>query len=520
MRSGLRLCVVLGVLALASIPAPTLHAQAIPRTLKIAVGIDPDTLDPAALTTGLVMGMVDYIYERLVKFDYKQNTVVPGLATQWQVSSDGLTYTFRLRSGVTFHDGTAFNADAVKFTFDRLMEPKARSPLRDLVVTPMKEVQVLDSMTVRVILSRPAPMFLTNLTHWLASIISPATVRRTGENLTRDPTGAATGPYMFKEWARGSHILYVRNPNYWGQKPLFEEVMLRIVPDAGGREAMLLAGEAHMAVLPPAPDVRRLSENPGFTLVEASTSRMVYVGMNTQWGPFKDARVRRAMNYAVNKRAILGNVAFDLGTVADSPCVSMASGYTPVQPGGWPYDPGQARQLLKEAGHPDGFEVDFIAPTGRLIQDFQVAQAIAAQLRNIKVRANLRTMDWPTYIAMVLGPPERSHLQLWLLAWVPFPLNCSEVLYPTLHSAQHRPRGNNTTLYANENLDQLVDRARAEREPSRQKELLKEAQMLVWQDAPWIFLWSQKWYVATVRNLQGVAITPFEMWDAIYATWK
>ncbi|MBI3911740.1 MAG: ABC transporter substrate-binding protein [Armatimonadetes bacterium] len=507
------------MLALASIPAPALHARAIPRTLKIAVGIDADTLDPAALTTGLVMGMADYIYERLVTFDYTQNRVLPRLATQWQVSTDGLTYTFRLRSGVTFHDGAAFNAEAVKFTFDRLLDPQTRAPLRE-PLTIIKETQVVDPMTVRFILSRPDPLFLTYVTHWVASIISPTTVRRAGANLGRDPTGAATGPYMFKEWARGSHILYVRNPNYWGRKPVFEEVMLRIAPDAGVRETMLLAGDAHMAVLPPAPDVRRLREHPGYAVVEAATSRIVYIGMNTQWGAFKDARVRRAMNYAVNKRAILASVLFDLGTVADSPCVSMVSGYTPVQPGGWPFDPGKARQLLREAGYPDGFEVDFITPTGRLIQDFQFAQAIAAQLRNFKVRANLRTMDWPTYVATIDQPLERSSLRLFVLAWVPFPLDCWSVFHPMFHSSQHPPRGFNSTFYKNVKIDEFLDRARTEMDPLRRKELLKEAQTLVWHDAPWIFLWSQKWYVATVRNLEGVSITPFEMWDAIYATWK
>ncbi len=519
MRATRLLCLILGLLMLAWGLTPPLHAQPVPRTLKIAVGIEADTLDPAAQTTGLVMNMVDYMYERLVALDYKQNKVVPRLATRWQASTDGLTYTFGLRGGVTFHDGTPFDAEAVKFTFDRLLDPKTRVPLRELL-TSIKETQVLDPMTVRFILSRPDPLLLANLTHWVTSIISPTTARRAGANLSRDPTGAGTGPYMFREWVRGNHILLGRNPNYWGRKPLFEEVMFRFAPDAGVRETMLLAGDVHMAVLPPAPDVRRLRANPKIAVVEAPASRVIFVGMNTQRGPFKDARVRRAMNYAVNKRAILKSVVFDLGTVIDSPCVSMASGHVPIQPGGWPFDPIKARQLLREAGYADGFEADFISPTGRYIQDFQVAQAVAAQLRNVGVRANLRTMDWPTYIANVTEPPERTRLQLFVLAWVPFPLDCWTVLHPMFHSSQHPPRGLSPMFYKNEKVDQLLDRARTELDASRRQELLKEAQTLVWHDAPWIFLWNQKWYVATVRNLGGVSITPFEMWDAIYATWK
>ncbi|OLE58195.1 MAG: ABC transporter substrate-binding protein [Bacillati bacterium ANGP1] len=519
MRPGLRLCILLAMLALASTLAPTLHAQSVPHTLKIAIGTDPDTFDPAGQTTGLVMNMVGYLYERLVALDLKQNQVVPHLATRWQVSADGLTYTFKLRSSVTFQDGAPLNADAVKFTFDRLLDPKTRAPLREPLMV-IKETQVIDDMTVRFLLSRPDPLFLTSLTHWVASIVSPSTTRRVGENLGRDPTGSGTGPYMFKEWVRGSHILFVRNPNYWGRKPAFDEVMFRIAPDAGVRETMLLAGDVHMAVLPPAPDVGRLRTHPGFRIVDAVASRMIYIGMNTQWGPFKDVRVRQAVNYAVNKQALLAGIAFDLGTVADSPCVSMVSGYAPIQSGGWPFNPSKARQLLREAGYPDGFDVDFITPTGRYIQDFQVAQAITAELHNINVRANVRTMDWPTYLATVLQPSDRTSLQMFLLAWVPFPLDCSAVLRPMFHPSQHPPQGLGATFYKNEKTDDLLERARGEMDESRRKEFLKEAQTLIWHDAPWIFLWSQKWYVATVRNLEGVSITPFEMWDGVYATWK
>lgn len=518
MRAGAHVVVLLSALVLASLPTPSLHAQAIPRTLGIAVGIDPDTLDSAGQTTGLVMNIIDYLYERLVAFDHKQNKIVPRLATQWQASPDGLAYTFRLRDGVAFHDGTALNAEAVKFSFDRLLDPKTRVLLRE-PFTVIKETQVVDPMTVRFILTRPDPVFLMHVANWVASITSPRAVRRAGANLTRDPTGAGTGPYMFKEWVRGTHLRFVRNPTYWGSKPVFEEVMFRIVPDAGAREVMLLAGDVHMAVLPPAPDVPRLRANPRITLVEANASRVIYLGMSTLWGPFKDVRVRQAMNYAVNKRALLKSVLFDLGTAIDSPCVSMVPGHAPVQPGGWPFDPGKARQLLKEAGYAEGFEVDFVAPTGRWIMDFQFAQAIAAQLRAVKVRASVRTMDWPTYVANLDAPPDQTKLQLFALAWVPFPLDCWYLLFPNFHSSQ-RPGMNNSMFYGNSKVDQLLDQARIELDASRRKTLLKEAQTIVWHDAPWVFLWNQKWYVATAQNLQGVSITPFEMFDAIYATWK
>ncbi len=514
------LTLLLAIVAVTSLSISGVHAQAVPRTLKIAVGIDADTLDPAGQTTTTTSNMLDYVYEPLVGFDYKQNKVVPNLATAWQISRDGLTYTFKLRNDVKFHDGTPLNAEAVKFTFDRLLDLKVRVPQRFLV-DAIKETQVVDPLTVRFILAKPSPLFLNNLTYTTTSIYSPTAAQKIGSaNLTRDATGAGSGPYMFKEWVRGTQILVVRNPNYWGKKPVFEEVAFRVVPDAGVRETMLLAGDVHIALVPPAPDARRLRENPNVTLVESATDRVIFIVMNTQWGPFKDARVRQALNYAVNKNAILSSVLFQLGTVVDSPCPSGMFGSTPVRAGGWPYDPNKAKQLLAEAGYPQGFEVNFFAPTGRYIQDFQFAQAIAAQLRNVGIRANVSTMEWPSYVGEILQPLPQSKLQMLVLGWAWVVLDCDGVLYGQFHSSQHPPAGLAPAFYKNSKVDQLLEEARTTMDPAKRQSLYKEAQTTIWNDAPWIFLWTQKWYVATVKNLQGVSITPIEKWDALYATWK
>lgn len=519
-RMSMRALLVVAVLTATVGVAAAVQAQGPPKTLRIAVGIDADTLDPAGQTTTTVANMVDYMYETLVRADYAADKVVPQLAASWTASGDGLSYTFRLRPGVAFHDGTAVDADAVKFTFERLLDPKTRVPLRFLVDT-IKEVQVLDALTVRFVLSKPSPMLLSNLTYTTTAIISPAAAAKIGAaNLVRDATAAGTGPYMFKEWVRGTHILLVRNPAYWGKAPAFDEVMFRVVPDAGTRETMLLAGDVHMAMLPPAPDVRRLRENPNVTLVQAPTDRVIFVGLNTQWGPLRDARVRQAFNYAINKQAILSSVLFGLGTVVDSPCPAGMFGYGPVQAGGWPFNPTKAKQLLAEAGYPSGFEVTFVTPTGRYIQDFQFAQAVAAQLRNVGIRASVSTMEWPSYVAEITAPPDRTRLQMFVLGWAWVVLDCDGVLFGQFHSSQHPPRGLAPAFYANAQVDAWLEEARTTVDGEKRKALYRDAQRQIWNDAPWIFLWAQKWYVATVKNLVGVSITPIEKWDAIYATWQ
>ena len=510
----LRVGAALGLVAvLFSFQGVPVGAQAAPRQLRIAVGIDADTLDPAQQTTTTVQNIVDYFFETLVDYDASKNEFVPRLATRWQISRDGLTYTLTLRRGVAFHDGTPFNAAAVKVTLERLIDPRVRVGIR-FFYTPIKTVEAVDDLTVRVTLNKPSPSFLGGLSTTQAAIVSPAAVARAGDRWTAAPMGGGTGPYIFKEWRRGDSILAERNNNYWGKKGQFEEVLFRVVPDAGTRLAQVLAGDVHMAMLPPAPDVKGLRRNARVTVVEAPSDRVIFLIMNTQWGPFKDPRVRQAMNYAINKKALLASILFDLGTPVDSPCPSMMFGYQKVQEGGYAFNPIKAKQLLTEAGFKDGFEVNFFAPTGRYIQDFQFAQGVAAQLRNVNIRANLSTMDWPTYVGTITQPIDRTRVQMIVLGWAWPVLDCDGVLYGQFHSSQAPPAGLAPSFYKNDKVDQLLTQAQSEINPDKRKEIYKEAQTLIWNDAPWVFLWSQKWYVATVKNLESVKINPIEKWDA------
>lgn len=497
-----------------SLQGPPAGAQAVPRQMRIAIGIDADRLDPAEQTTTTIANIVDYMFETLVDLHPTKNEIVPRLATRWQISRDGLTYTFTLRRGVMFHDGTPFNAQAVKFTLERLQDPRVAMALRFLA-TPITSVEAPSDDTVRITLNKVTPTFLADLSTTQFAMVSPAAVQRAGDRWRTAPAGGGTGPYVFKEWRRGDSILLERNPTYWGKRGPFEEILFRVVPDAGTRLAQVLAGDAHQAMLPPAPDMRGLRQNPRVRVVEADSDRVIFVAMNTQWGPFKDARVRRAMNYAINKRAILASVLFDLGTVVDAPCPSMMFGYSKVRDGGWPFNPVRAKQLLAEAGYADGFEVDFFSPTGRYIQDFQFAQAIAAQLRNVNVRASVSTMDWPSYVAMIQTPLERTRIQMLVLGWAWPVLDCDGVLYGQFHTTSHPPRGLGPAFYNNPRADQLLDQQRQEARTERRRALLKEAQEIIWNDAPWIWLWTQKWYVITARNLEGVLIHPIEKWTAL-----
>lgn len=513
---------------------PRSGQAAAPTTVTIAIGIDADTLDPESQTTTTIANIVDYMFESLVWYNDERSgvqpgqpqytKVVPALATSWTVSPDGLTYTFQLRQGVKFQDGTDFNAEAVKFNVGRALDPTVRNPNRYYFadIDPSR-IETPDPYTVVLHLKQPSPTLIPRLASGYggAEMVSPTAVKKLGnDKLGLGPFEAGTGPYIFKEWVHGDHITLVKNPAYWGRTPFFDAVTFRVVPNAGTRETMLRAGDVQIAFAPPAPDLPALRRDPALRVVEGPSDRDVFVGLNTQWGPLRDVKVRQALNYAVNKKALIHAILFGLGTVLESPTTSFLLGYTKVQSGGWPFNPDLAKKMLAEAGYPQGFTVSFRTPTGRYIQDYQFAQGIAVQLGNVGVKAQIQTTDWPSYVRWLTTPLDQTPLQIFILGWASGYLDADGELFGQFHSAQWPPKGLESTFYKNPKVDDLLAAGQTTADPKKRLEIYKEAQEQIWNDAPWIFLWSQTFYVVTSSHLEGVTTTPNEKWAAIYATWK
>lgn len=505
---------------------------AAPASFHVAIGIDADTLDPEGQTTTTIANIVDYMFDSLVWPNDERSGVKPGepqytklvpqLATSWTVSRDGLTYTFKLRQGVKFQDGTDFNAEAVKFNVQRWLDTSVRNPNRYYFTDiDTSRIDTPDPYTIVLHLKQPSPTLLGRIASGVGEILSPSAVRKIGnDKIPLGPLAAGSGPYMFKEWVHGDHVTLVRNPNYWGRKPYFDEVVFRVVPNAGTRETMLRAGDVQMAFEPPAPDVPALRKDANLRVVEGPSDRDVFIGLNTQYGPLKDARVRQALNYAVNKQAIIHSVLFGLATVLESPTTPFLFGYTKLQAGGWPFNPVKAKALLAEAGFPSGFTLNFRTPTGRYIQDYQFAQAVAAQLANVGVKAQIQTTDWPSYVSWMVTPLERTPLQIFVLGWATQYLDADGELYGQFYSGQAPPKGLAPTFYKDAKVDELLLAGQTTSDPKKREAIYKEAQQLIWNDAPWIFLWSQNFYMVTSSHLDGVTTTPNEKWAAIYATWK
>ncbi|MCD6289935.1 MAG: ABC transporter substrate-binding protein [Anaerolineae bacterium] len=488
-------------------PAPAAKAE----TFRIAVGIDPDTLDPALSTTTTVSNIIEYMVETLVVTD-KDGNVQPKLATSWEVSDDGLEYTLHLRKGVTFHDGTPMNAEAVKWNLDRMLDPKVKMPMRSTFAA-IKKVEAVDEYTIKIYLSQPFAPLISSLSLENAGIISPKSVNMEGnsyESVTR-PVG--TGPYIFEERVKGERIEITRNPNYWGEKPYYDKVVFRVVPEAATRESLLLAGQVDLIILPPISDLPALQKNSDVKVLLAPSDRTIFIAINTLHKPLDDVRVRQALNYAVDKQEIIKGVLFGAAEPLDAPMAPNLFGYCKLQP--YEYNPDKAKALLAEAGVKD-LQLNFIAPTGRYVQDFQAAQAISNYLNEIGIKAPVSTMDWPSYVAAIMTPPDKNTIDLHFLGWAPDYLDAAQQMMQ-FYSPESPPNGLETSFYKNPKVDELIEAAGKETNPDKRKDLYCQASRLIWEDAPWIFLWVQRFPIVYRANIAGVDYHPTEKFSAIYA---
>ena len=319
----------------------------------VVIGLDANIvgLDPADLNDNLSMSATRTMLQGLYGFD-KDMKMIPVLAESYSANEEATEFAIKLRHGVTFHDGAAFNAQAVKTSFDRARNPENHLK-RSSLYAPIDHIDVVDDYTVKIILKAPFGAFINNLAHAAFAISSPRAIAQYGKDLDRHPVG--TGPYKFVSWQTDTFKV-VRNENYWKPgMPKVDSITIRSVPEAGSRLAMLQTNEAQFIYPLPTEMARAIEKSPTVDVVDAKSIFARYVALNVMRKPFDDVRVRQALNYAVDKNAmvkvVFSGYAEPAGFAAAEAPVGLREQGAP-----WPYDPAKAKQLLAEAGYPNGFE--------------------------------------------------------------------------------------------------------------------------------------------------------------------
>ena len=487
--------------------------------LTVAIGVDPDTLDPMRQTTTTVANIVQMVGESLGRVD-QAGKVQPNLATGWQESPDAMSWTLALRAGVRFSDGAPFDAAAVKANLDRTLDPASACPNCGSLPHAVKSVDVVDPGHVRLTMGMPlaADVLLGLLSTTTYAMLSPRTIQKGTPGYAQQEQPVGTGPYVLKERAKGDHVTLVRNDDYWGKRPTYAEQLFRVVPDSATREALVRSGQAQVVLLPPISDIPSLQKDPTVHVLLASGDRSVFFALDTvdkQQPLLQNAQVRQALNYAINRDAIVKSTLFGAADPANAPMASTIFGYCQV-PNPYRYDPDLARSLLQKA-NATGLTLNLVAPTGRYLQDFQAAQNVANDLRAIGVNVQgPRTMDWPSYVGTVVVPSAKASVDAHMLGWAPQYLDASQAMQ-IFDPSQIPPRGLATSYYDNGSVTGLLQKALVEPNRDTRAQEYCEAEKQVWNDAPWIFLWVQKFPIVYSATVTGIGSVPTESFYTVYA---
>jgi len=478
-------------------------------TLVVGLVAEPVNLDPAQVTDLNSNRVGRRIVETLVTFPDESTQVVPGLAESWAISKDGLKYTFKLRKGVSFHDGTPLNAEAVKFSIERQIIPEhpfnklGKYPFANYFFGNVKAVEAVDPQTVEFILKEPRASFLAVLTAGAASIVSPTAVRKLGVDYPLTPVG--TGPFKFVAWDRGQRVVLEKNAGYWKHPVKIDRVIYRPIVEGQARLTELLTGALDLIVDTPPDFVPQLESNPKVMVLKQVGVHVWYLGINNQKKPFDDKRVRQALNYAVNKEALVRDVLKGTGSFSRGPVLPNTWGADAALKA-YPYDPERAKKLLAEAGYPSGFSTTLWVPESGSGMQLPVAMStvIQSNLKAVGVNVALQTMEWGAYLAKL----RTKEQDLFALSWMAGNEDPDLVMYPLLHSSQWTPNGPNRALYKNEKYDELLHQARLTTDQKKRAELYREAQRILVDDAPWVFVDHEIQTAAHAKRVQGFKLHP------------
>ena len=475
---------------------------------------DPRSLDPALSTDVPTGRAVSYVFDGLTRFT-PDARVEPGLADRWDVTPDGLTYTFHLRRGVTFHDGAAFTARNVIHSFQRALDPATKGGRAEPLI-PIKGASAFaagkassvaglaapNDTTVVITLAEPLAAFPKLLAMPVAAIVPDSTPPDFGEH----PIG--TGPWKFVEWKHDDYLKFARNPNYWGGVPKTDTLTARIIPEPSTAVAEFESGNVDILVIPQGETTAwEQTDEKQAMLQTAPALILYYVAINTTRGPLADVRVRQAINHAVDTKTILRQLMAGRGFLAPGVIPPILEG-ADTSRARYEFDVAKAKSLLAAAGHPNGIDIELWHSQDAVIA--RLAQAVQGYLNAAGIRTKLVQRD----AASAREAARKGETDMTLKTWYADYPDADSFLYPLLYSGSKGP-GGNVSFYANSAFDKLVVSARREQDDAKRASLYRSADSLAYADAPMVplFFYNDLYAVQPwIRNFKVPTIFTGQRW--------
>ena len=482
-------------------------------TFLFGRGGDSVGLDPALEEDGESFKVCDNIYDTLIHYKDGSSEIEPGLATKWESSEDGLTWTFSLRKGVKFHDGTPFNSKAVLFSLNR--QHDKNHPFHNVegsytywVATGLAEIVdkiiAIDDYTVKITLKSPYAPFLYAIAITSFSIVSPTAVLEKGDNFSNHPVG--TGPFIFQQWDRGDKIVLKANEDYWGGRPNVDRVIFLSIPDNSVRLIELQQGNLHAMEFPNPDDLQQIRDDESLDLLSQPGMNIGYLALNMEKPPFDNLNVRLAINHAINKAVIIEHLYQGLGIPAKNPIPPTLWSYDDSIED-YDYNPKLAKELLSQAGYPKGFETSLWAlpvprpyiPDGRAL-----AEIIQSELREIGIKTNIVTFDWGTY----LEKTKYGEHDMAMLGWSADFGDPDNFLYFLLSKSSAEKPAGNIAFYKSDEMQQILEKARSISDKDERKSLYKKAQNVFHQDIPWVPLAHAQRVLVISKKVKNLKLHP------------
>ncbi len=515
-------------------------------TLVFGSSGDVDRLDPADVTDGESVMRMDNIFEGLVEFEAGSVLIQPCLATSWEASADGTEIVFNLRKGVKFHDGTDFNADAVVFSFARQYD--TNHPFHQYgewaywgwMFVDVDKMEKIDDYTVKLILKRPNASIMTCLAIFTVNIVSPANAEKYKEDAFKNPCG--TGPFKFVEWVKDDHITLEANENYWRERAKLDKLIFKVIPDPSARLMALEVGEVQGIEYPNPADLDRIKANKDLKLLTEPGMNIGYMAMNEGYGyidanengvrdiadeplvktpgyfePLTKKLVRQAINMAIDKQSIVDNLYMGTASIAKNGMPPFMLGYNDDIVD-YPYDPARAKQLLAEAGYPDGFEVTlYVMPVTRpyMFDPPKIGEAIQSYLAAVGIKVKFYQVDWGTY----LQETQAGKHQMCLLGWTGDTGDTDNFLN-VLYGANVCSIGTagNMAFYINNTNQELLSAALATYDVEKRAAYYKKAQEMIHEDAGYVYLAHSNQNMPFRANVHGYVLNPTDR-KFFYPVW-